>query len=76
MSATCSPILAGSVKASTHANPFGFVHTGKRLDHFGSGETRMIISLLLPLPGQPPYLDPVLLPQVPSDEADYSRPTS
>lgn len=55
---------------------FGFVHTGKRPDHFGSGETRMIMSLLLPLPGQPPYLDPVLLPQVPSDEADYSRPTS
>lgn len=43
---------------------FGFKDTGGRVDHFGTGEDRMIMSLLLEV--RAPRLHGVLLPQVPA----------
>ena len=42
---------------------FGFIDTGERADHFGIGEDRVIMSLLLP--GRRPHLHGVLVPQIP-----------
>lgn len=51
---------------------FGFIETGKRKDHFGSGENRVMMSLLLSDP--PRSFDRVLVPQVPCDDADCAGP--
>lgn len=40
----------------------GFIDTGKRVDHFGDGADRMLMSLLIPAGEAPPFL-----PQVPQD---------
>jgi ribosomal-protein-alanine N-acetyltransferase len=49
---------------------FGFVDSGERSDHFGPGQDRLVMSLLLPTdkPGKGPHSPP--FPQVPVDPQD------
>lgn len=42
---------------------FGFMDTGARVDHFGTGEDRVVMSLLLPNPQ--PHVHGVRMPQIP-----------
>jgi [ribosomal protein S18]-alanine N-acetyltransferase len=48
---------------------FGFIDTGERVDHFGPGEDRMVMSLLLSTDG-PERVARSVVPQVPADVDD------
>jgi ribosomal-protein-alanine N-acetyltransferase len=49
---------------------FGFVDTGERVDHFGAGEDRVTLSLLL-RPDPHPRLNGVPVPQIPAEPDSF-----